>query len=478
MNKINWFWAHRRNSSLLHLSMLFQGFRNKGFLPAVDFYFKNQIAIGKPGKGCYFFYDNEEIERKYKDINQSILKNMNFANDFRIVNDKIFDELFKVCKEIEASKLDSMSDKEILDLVLRFKEKITKGPLITVQLWGIEACWNENFRLSREVKSKVGKRYDVIKGDLSQSTGKSVAFSERESFLKTLLRIQKKIDNSEIMSHVDRFGWVNSEYVSKKLGFDEWKELFVKEINMDAGDELEKLFLSYNKAIDVKKRLMDELELSEESRHILSALDEFVCQRDWAKGKFCYALDRFNLLLDEIIVRKGMSKEDVLNYSIDELIDIIKGKNIDNTERKDGFALVSLGGNHSIYGKTYENVIAEHGLGDVFSDVERVMNFRGVIANKGNVRGKVRVIDDAKDINKFEDGEILVTYMTTMEFTPLFKKAKGIITDEGGLSSHAAIISREFDVPCIVGTQIATRTLKTGDVVEMDDKGCVRVCDD
>ena len=63
-----------------------------------------------------------------------------------------------------------------------------------------------------------------------------------------------------------------------------------------------------------------------------------------------------------------------------------------------------------------------------------------------------------------------------MEFTPFFKKASAIITDEGGMSCHAAIISREFGLPCIVGTKIATRSIKDGDKVEVDaDKGIVKI---
>ena len=66
--------------------------------------------------------------------------------------------------------------------------------------------------------------------------------------------------------------------------------------------------------------------------------------------------------------------------------------------------------------------------------------------------------------------------MTTIEFTPLFRKAIAVITDEGGMSCHAAIVSREFKLPCIVGTKIGTRALKTGDMVEVDaNKGIIKI---
>ena len=66
--------------------------------------------------------------------------------------------------------------------------------------------------------------------------------------------------------------------------------------------------------------------------------------------------------------------------------------------------------------------------------------------------------------------------MTRPEFVPLMKKAGGIITNEGGITSHAAIISRELGIPCIIGTKIATKVLHDGDLVEVDaDNGVVRI---
>jgi pyruvate,water dikinase len=66
--------------------------------------------------------------------------------------------------------------------------------------------------------------------------------------------------------------------------------------------------------------------------------------------------------------------------------------------------------------------------------------------------------------------------MTSPDYVPAMKRAKAIITDEGGLLSHAAIMSREFGKPCIIGTKIATKILKDGMMVEVDaDKGIVRI---
>lgn len=103
-----------------------------------------------------------------------------------------------------------------------------------------------------------------------------------------------------------------------------------------------------------------------------------------------------------------------------------------------------------------------------------VSEIRGMIACPGKVEGEVVVINKKEEFSKMQPGKILVTVMTRPEFVPLMKKAIGIITDEGGITSHAAVISRELKVPCIIGTQVATKKLKDGDKVFLNvDHGIV-----
>lgn len=96
---------------------------------------------------------------------------------------------------------------------------------------------------------------------------------------------------------------------------------------------------------------------------------------------------------------------------------------------------------------------------------------RGASVGSSIVSGTARVILDAKNIGQFKKGEILVTDMTDPDWEPIMKIASGIITDKGGRTSHAAIISRELGIACVVGTGNATRKIKTGDVVTIDTTG-------
>ncbi len=109
-------------------------------------------------------------------------------------------------------------------------------------------------------------------------------------------------------------------------------------------------------------------------------------------------------------------------------------------------------------------------------EIEDKKIIRGFTAYAGKVKGAVKIIVSRKDYGKMKKGDILVAINTNPDYLPIIKKAAAIVADEGGLLCHAAIVSREFKIPCIIGTKIATQVLKDGMVVEVDaEKGIVRI---
>lgn len=101
---------------------------------------------------------------------------------------------------------------------------------------------------------------------------------------------------------------------------------------------------------------------------------------------------------------------------------------------------------------------------------------RGIGAARGRVEGTVRIIKDIGDIERLEQGDVLVTPMTRPEMGAALDRAAAFVTDEGGLLSHAAIISREMGKPCVIGTEVATERLRDGLRVEVDgDRGIVTI---
>ncbi len=111
--------------------------------------------------------------------------------------------------------------------------------------------------------------------------------------------------------------------------------------------------------------------------------------------------------------------------------------------------------------------------GDIDQNKAEVI-LKGAAASIGQAFGTVKVIHSPKEIDKIQKGDILVTEMTTPDYVPAMRRAAGIATDTGGRTCHAAIVSRELGIPCVVGTGTATHTLKNSQIVTVDGaKGLV-----
>lgn len=106
------------------------------------------------------------------------------------------------------------------------------------------------------------------------------------------------------------------------------------------------------------------------------------------------------------------------------------------------------------------------------SPAHSMRQLQGIVAHGGasKVVGTAFLIRTHADLARFPRGAILVASMTAPEYVVAMRRARAVITDEGGITSHAAIVSRELGLPCIVGTKYATQILKTGDRVSVDSK--------
>ncbi len=121
------------------------------------------------------------------------------------------------------------------------------------------------------------------------------------------------------------------------------------------------------------------------------------------------------------------------------------------------------------YKKTKNKIITRRTL-------KEPKKLHGVVASYGKAVGHVKVVQKPKDLKKLKEGDVLVTTMTSPRLLVLVPKISALITDWGGKLSHAAILAREMGIPCVVGTQSATKILKDGNLVEVDaKKGVVRI---
>lgn len=186
----------------------------------------------------------------------------------------------------------------------------------------------------------------------------------------------------------------------------------------------------------------------------------------------------------EIARRFGISFDQFVEMRIEEIEDglrkgaIYKKLKEELTERGKASTLVWEGKDTVLLiGKKLEDYRKKERR--IEENLRNIKEIKGLPASPGKAVGKVQIITDIRDIDKVKEESILVAIYTYPAIVVAMEKAKAIVTDQGGLLSHAAIVSRELHKPCVVGTAIATKVFKDGDLVEVDANiGVIRKIDD
>lgn len=180
--------------------------------------------------------------------------------------------------------------------------------------------------------------------------------------------------------------------------------------------------------------------------------------------------------LTELAKSFNIRREDLSRLTHRELAKAYKDKILpfDFFDRTDDNGISCIDGDINLYfGEDLKKIarIFEHNVKKEEGEV-----LKGSVAFKGKVTGIAKIVEDVKDLQKVNEGDILVAAETTPDYVVGMKKAAAFVTNQGGITSHAAIVARELRKPCIIGTRVATKVLKDGDLVEVDaDSGAVRV---
>ncbi len=335
----------------------------------------------------------------------------------------------------------------------------------------------ENFRmywsaaLSPFMSSLVGKSWAEdtwrIHGEslkrilLFSGGGKSTCFldwDEREKFAGVL--IDKYGRSKETIQLVcDKVGVDGPALVSRGREF-------AQKPSREGYEELEKAVLEYNAWYVVPRHLADFM-----PRDDLAPYLEIL-------GTARKKVETLHAELDEIfgeIISKlvGGTKDEALSWTITEVDEAINGNvpTIENFRSMADFGLlVTKSGEEKLSAEESHKLYEK--LTEAAPDTTEI---HGTVAFRGHAQGTARIVLDPAKAGTFDDGDILVAEMTRPDYLALMKKSAAVVTDIGGLLSHAAIVSREMKKPCVIGTKNATKIFKNGDFVEVDaDKGIVK----
>lgn len=292
--------------------------------------------------------------------------------------------------------------------------------------------------------------------------------------LKLYPEIEKLLEKHQKDYFWIRNSWAHTNMVSIYDFVEVVKQILFSSRNIE--NELEKLENFVEDLKNEKKQIADKYKLSAWLREMFDFFGLLALWRDERKVE----MQKLNHYLE--LVGREIGKRSGLDWNEVKVCDpmLIKGIPVSREllrQQSDFFRnnyILHWNGDKVVESSKEESISVERAIESTIQT--EVTEIRGMIACPGKVKGEVIVINKKEEFEKMKEGMILVTNMTRPEFVPLMKKAAAIVTDEGGITSHAAVVSRELKVPCIIGTQIATKMLKDGDKVFVNaDHGVVIV---
>jgi phosphohistidine swiveling domain-containing protein/DNA-binding transcriptional ArsR family regulator len=233
---------------------------------------------------------------------------------------------------------------------------------------------------------------------------------------------------------------------------------------------------------DIRKKraeqiaLIRKLRLSKSEQTFFAEWGEFMVTKIYRRFAQVYAIYRMIPVIEEIGRRIGLSLKETKFMTTDELEAALFGKHI---EREKVRARVPFSVSYADRDRSewLAGAAAEKLLPYLQKETQSdVAELTGQCGCRGMATGIVKTVNVPSDMKKMNDGDILVAICTQPDLLPAMKKAVAFVTDQGGVTSHAAIVARELNTPCVIGTKIATKVLKDGDLVEVDaNKGIVKI---
>lgn len=256
-----------------------------------------------------------------------------------------------------------------------------------------------------------------------------------------------------------------------------WQEMIKRKENLKGA--LAKINKNKIESKKLIKKLNRELKIDKKHLRLFSIARDIIYGKDYRKMSLVEAYYKIEPLLKEISKRLRLSLDQARNCLLKEIELMLSGKNFkpENLDKRmRGCLFIVVNG--KLPGRVYTDKLFKEMKNYLKKkeDLSEIMYFHGQTASTGKATGIVKIINAIKDLPKMKEGDVLVSQMTNPDLVPAMKKASAIITDLGGITCHAAIVSRELKIPCVIGTKIATKSLKDGDKVFVDaNQGEVRV---
>lgn len=395
-------------------------------------------------KNCYWYYERKET------LLEEFLKKKSKVNLKRLSNEELYDLLFNWYQ-------------------------ITLNQIYYINLAPVE------LGLQRAIADL--KASDYLTNDeisiLYSLDDNTAVIREEYAFLMALKTNKGKSIKSIIKKHLKEYSYVTIGYGSSPLNEKVLLTRYekIKELEENYIDKRIKEIENYPQVLKKQKREIYKKLNNKQLANLFELAAKLGFMRDRKKAFLGKSVQFRNTIMEEISRRFKIDWNDIRFYLMNEFEDLLlhdrKLECEEIEKRKQGIYISSIS-NMFTGGEAREEYFQS-----VKTEIEdtKVLNTRrGICASHGVVRGKARICLTFEESNKLEKGEILIAYGTDFDFMNAIVKSSGIITEEGGILSHASVISRELKKPCIIAFKGITKLVKDGDLIELDaEKGTVKL---
>lgn len=377
-------------------------------------------------------------------------------------------QLSVYCNKLKATYFNKLTDSQLAHLVKEYSSLYRQHgvtPIRTLNQVGSSII--ENLLKKKVITGNIAEMLSVLywppRASLEQ---------ESERYLH---RLSKKLKsgtlgdneiNNKISAYLKRYAFIPCGYADEKsytVG-----DVKIKLREMRQNHDIEHVIRTQ------RKQLIDKLNLPRGLVNLIDTLADFTFYKDFIRMNYNRLHYSTQPLFQEIANRLNVSREDLRYLTALEIKDALERDKLNRADikaRKKFYVCVTDGKTIHIKVGRDAKILFRQTENRVSQDLE----IKGVGASLGKVQGVVRVVRSGKDLKNWPSKAVMVTPMTTPELVALAKKSIAVVTDEGGITCHAAIVSRELKIPCVIGTKTATKILKDGDLVEVDaNNGIIR----
>jgi phosphohistidine swiveling domain-containing protein len=450
------------NTSFINIETTWTGMRSKLLKKQTGYLVPDSFVELLKGETLNYFQNEKQAKIFSQACANLVINNPKLLQEIKKQNWRLAEQIIKLAEEI-LPRLNKLSDLEIIKFLL-----LSRKLQAQFAAWGMAVAFSDIYGFISEAITKIFTKRKKLKYSISvylENLSNPKELSLTEQAYQEISRVNLN-SAKEISKLLKKYFWLDQGYIGRGLTLENLRDI-------------KKNHAFYEKQIVPSELLKIELKLNSKEERLLAVSRDLVQIKSWRSDRRQAIYVIVNKIIDRLAKRFKIEAKYLETLSTKELIKAIKNRKNSPSDLKERFE-------RSLFipqsADDYQIVINEEKINSYLAErinrlaINKTKTIKGQTACPGKVRGRVRLVFGPQHNNKISEGDILVSVSTSPQLLPAMKKALAFITDMGGITSHAAIVSRELKKPCVVGTKIATQVLRDGDIVEVDaNKGVINI---